>query len=111
QEREAARLSRLFLVGVNGSETAANQARPLELHGAFTCIDMPPSATVEQTPVTGFMQRTAKHQTVSSERLSMPADPNIILAGSIISAALITGIRSDLPGQITAQVTQNVYDS
>lgn len=29
----------------------------------------------------------------------------------MIPAALITGIRSDLPGQITAQVTQNVYDS
>lgn len=41
----------------------------------------------------------------------MPADPNIIQAGSIIPAALITGIRSDLSGQITAQVTQNVYDN
>jgi type IV secretion system protein VirB10 len=30
-------------------------------------------------------------------------------AGSIIPAALITGIRSDLPGQITAQVTAPVY--
>ena len=30
---------------------------------------------------------------------------------SVIPAALITGIRSDLPGQITAQVTANVYDS
>jgi type IV secretion system protein VirB10 len=29
----------------------------------------------------------------------------------VISAALITGIRSDLPGQITAQVTENIYDS
>ena len=29
----------------------------------------------------------------------------------MIPAALITGIRSDLPGQITAQVTENVYDS
>jgi type IV secretion system protein VirB10 len=35
----------------------------------------------------------------------------VIQAGSVIPAALITGIRSDLPGQITAQVTQNVYDS
>ena len=26
-------------------------------------------------------------------------------------AALITGIRSDLPGQVTAQVTEDVYDS
>jgi ParB/RepB/Spo0J family partition protein len=32
-------------------------------------------------------------------------------AGGDIPAALITGIRSDLPGQITAQVTENVYDT
>jgi hypothetical protein len=32
-------------------------------------------------------------------------DEGIIL----IPAALITGIRSDLPGQITAQVTENIY--
>ncbi|MGO6746652.1 IncP-type conjugal transfer protein TrbI [Rhizobium ruizarguesonis] len=31
--------------------------------------------------------------------------------GSIIPATLITGINSDLPGRITAQVSQNVYDS
>nr|WP_257221737.1 TrbI/VirB10 family protein [Acinetobacter sp. YH12201] len=30
---------------------------------------------------------------------------------TVIPAALVTGIRSDLPGQITAQVTENVYDS
>ncbi len=30
---------------------------------------------------------------------------------SVIPAALITGLRSDLPGLVTAQVTQNVYDS
>jgi type IV secretion system protein VirB10 len=39
------------------------------------------------------------------------ASPYVVQAGSVIPAALITGIRSDLPGQITAQVTQNVYDS
>jgi type IV secretory pathway VirB10-like protein len=32
-------------------------------------------------------------------------------AGTIIPGALITGVRSDLPGEITAQVTENVYDS
>ena len=32
-------------------------------------------------------------------------------AGGAVPASLITGIRSDLPGQITAQVTENVYDS
>ena len=29
----------------------------------------------------------------------------------MIPAALITGLRSDLPGQVTAQVTEDVYDS
>ncbi len=31
--------------------------------------------------------------------------------GSVIPATLITGISSDLPGRITAQVSQSVYDS
>lgn len=35
----------------------------------------------------------------------------MLQAGSVIEAALVTGLRSDLPGQIAAQVTANVYDS
>jgi len=31
--------------------------------------------------------------------------------GSVIPATLVTGVNSDLPGRITAQVSQNVYDS
>lgn len=31
--------------------------------------------------------------------------------GSVIPATLITGVNSDLPGRITSQVSQNVYDS
>ncbi|MCJ8057028.1 IncP-type conjugal transfer protein TrbI [Shinella curvata] len=31
--------------------------------------------------------------------------------GSVIAATLITGLNSDLPGRITAQVSQNVFDS
>jgi type IV secretion system protein VirB10 len=34
-----------------------------------------------------------------------------VQAGAVVPAALVTGLRSDLPGQITAQVTSNVYDS
>ena len=34
-----------------------------------------------------------------------------VQAGTIIPAVLITGINSDLPGQITAQVRSPVYDS
>lgn len=37
--------------------------------------------------------------------------PYELKRGSVIPATLITGINSDLPGRITAQVSQNVYDS
>ena len=33
------------------------------------------------------------------------------MAGSVIAASLITGINSDLPGLVVAQVTENVYDT
>jgi type IV secretion system protein VirB10 len=33
------------------------------------------------------------------------------VAGTIIPAALVTGINSDLPGEIIATVTENVYDT
>jgi type IV secretion system protein VirB10 len=37
--------------------------------------------------------------------------PYTLSAGSVIAASLITGVRSDLPGLVTAHVTENVYDS
>nr|WP_218036098.1 TrbI/VirB10 family protein [Sphingobium sp. 15-1] len=37
--------------------------------------------------------------------------PYTLSAGSVISASLITGLRSDLPGLVTAQVTENTFDS
>jgi len=40
-----------------------------------------------------------------------PRSPYEVKAGSYIPAALITGINSDLPGSVNAQVTQNVYDT
>jgi type IV secretion system protein TrbI len=40
-----------------------------------------------------------------------PVSPNSVLAGSVIAASLITGLSADLPGMVTAQVTQNVFDT
>jgi type IV secretion system protein VirB10 len=37
--------------------------------------------------------------------------PYTLSAGSVIAASLITGLNSDLPGLVTAQVTENAYDS
>ncbi|WP_050805485.1 TrbI/VirB10 family protein [Sphingomonas sp. KC8] len=43
--------------------------------------------------------------------LTPAASPWMLIAGSVIAASLITGLNSDLPGLVTAQVTENVYDS
>lgn len=43
--------------------------------------------------------------------LQTPVSPYQVMAGSVIAASLITGINSDLPGLVTAQVTENVYDT
>lgn len=43
--------------------------------------------------------------------LQTPASPYEVMAGSIIAASLITGLDSDLPGTVIAQVTENVFDS
>jgi type IV secretory pathway VirB10-like protein len=46
-----------------------------------------------------------------SRPLQSPLSAFEVQAGSIIPAALITAINSDLPGEIIAQVTEPVYDS
>ncbi len=43
--------------------------------------------------------------------LQLPTSPYQVMAGTIISAALVTGINSDLPGQVIANVTEAVYDT
>ena len=40
-----------------------------------------------------------------------PASPYEVKAGTIIPAVMLTGVNSDLPGQILGQVRENVYDS
>jgi type IV secretory pathway VirB10-like protein len=48
---------------------------------------------------------------VNPRALVPAASPYVLTAGSVISASLITGLRSDLPGLVTAQVTERVFDS
>lgn len=120
QERDTARTSRLFLGG--GSTPAANSSDTLALSTLMadgssqlaTSDTKSPTATTSMTGQSAkrsFLQVRANRSTESPERILSPSSTNILQAGSIIPAALITGIRSDLPGQISAQVTQNVYDS
>lgn len=50
-------------------------------------------------------------ETRNSGNLQMPASPYQVMAGTVIPAALVTGIQSDLPGDVIATVTEPVYDT
>jgi len=52
----------------------------------------------------------ADARTTSPERLASPASRYIVLAGTGISGALVTGLRSDAPGLAVGQVTRDVFD-
>lgn len=112
QERDAARTSAVFL-GNDSAGAGTGSIRPQIAAASDTAATPQPAepAQGDQAAKRAFMAQASNQGTVSVERLTAPASLNIVQAGSVIAAALITGIRSDLPGQITAQVTQNVYDS
>ena len=109
QEREAATTSRLFLGG-----GAAGAGMAEALRGSIEPAAPPAPAAGARSPNAArraFLEGGAGKPNESPERVRGPSSPYILQSGSVIPAALITGIRSDLPGQVTAQVTQNVYDS
>ena len=58
-----------------------------------------------------FAERPATGSEVNTSSLAPPPSPYLLTAGSIIPGSLITGLNSDIPGLVTAQVTQNVFDS
>ncbi len=58
-----------------------------------------------------FLAGSVDRDTLSAQRLQQPASPYQLMAGTVLSASLITGINSDLPGLVEAQVTEHVYDT
>ncbi|MBB6305054.1 TrbI/VirB10 family protein [Rhizobium leucaenae] len=115
QEKEAARVSRLFAQTGQQPQSNTPIGRPVMLGTDTGANPTPPvdagSAQNMQDRKTAFLNAAADKRTVSPDRLQAKASPYVVQAGTVIPAALITGIRSDLPGQITAQVTEAVYDS
>ena len=120
QEIEAARLSKLFastsireLASLTGQlasagAAAANSSQPTQ----------PTQPAADETFAQNgqdrklaFVNASVDRRTTSPDRIEAPASSYVVQAGNIIPASLITGIRSDLPGQITAQVTEGIFDS
>ena len=93
--------------------TAARSSAP----SAFPSTPDAPSGVAspgdpnQQDHKLAFVHASATTDGVNPHVLIPAASPWIVSAGSIIAASLITGLNSDLPGEVSAQVTDNVFDS
>lgn len=112
-EEEAARTSRVFFQTETRTNAGPGQPNVPATTTNLTSLGLPGqfSAPTAQDRQVAFLNAAADRRTVAPDRVLAPASPYVLQAGAVISAALITGIRSDLPGQITAQVTEQIYDS
>jgi type IV secretion system protein VirB10 len=58
-----------------------------------------------------FLAQPGQSSSYLSARREAPLSPYELKAGSVINGKLVTGINSDLPGQIIAIVDRNVFDT
>lgn len=71
----------------------------------------PVAAQNRQEKKEAFLAKAGDEATRNPGGLQPPASPYQVMAGTVIPAALVTGINSDLPGQVIASVTEGVRDT
>jgi len=121
---EAARSGVFFRSGAvkAAPSPTASTAVPEPVSGNQPFNPMAPAvASAQPTDPTAVQNRQDQKQafvanggdtaTRNPASLQLPASPYQVMAGTIIPAALVTGINSDLPGQVIANVTEAVYDT
>jgi type IV secretory pathway VirB10-like protein len=109
QEQEAALTSHLFATTNVGPIIPASLSAPAQATAAAAAAGS--NDLTSQDHKLAFLNGNVDRRTVSPDRVEAPASPYVLQAGAVIPGALLTGLRSDLPGQVTAQVTEDVYDT
>lgn len=105
QEQQAAATSALF-----AHVTTQRAADAMSAPSIPDPSSMPTGSDAQVQRIASLNSNAAPEST-SPDRVQPPASRYVLQAGSVIPAALVTGLRSDLPGEVTAQVTEDVYDS
>jgi len=121
REREQAAASVVFftvsarpaaLAGAAPGQAEGGTSTPsLERTAAQTSVGDDLSIQNGQSHKESFLSGHIDQAIYSPQRVQTPRSPYQLMAGSVIAAALITGLNSDLPGQVVAQVTEDVYDT
>ena len=110
-EEEAARTSEVFFATQSPTAPSGFAAPSTTAPSSFPTSQPSGAVQTDQDRQLAFLNAPVDRRIVAPDRVTAPASPYVLQAGSVIPAALVSGIRSDLPGLIVAQVTQNVYDS
>jgi type IV secretory pathway VirB10-like protein len=98
--------------GAPGMGNALAAFDPLAAGPASTAAQpADPTATQNRQDQKEAFLKAGSTETRNSGNLQMPASPYQVMAGTVIAAALVTGIKSDLPGDVIATVTEPVYDT
>ena len=67
--------------------------------------------TNDQTRKLAFLKSGTDDKIYNPHALQKPVSPYQVMAGTIIPASLVSGLNSDLPGFVIAQVTEHIYDT
>ncbi len=97
----------------NGRAPAGVLAPPADdtKAGLSGALDSESAEGSGQDRKTQFAARLDTRGNINPHVLSLAPSANMLMAGSVIAGSLITGINSDVPGMVVAQVTQQVFDS
>lgn len=108
--REAARSSAV-IVQLAGRGGSAAQPAPAQTESPRTPAAATPAPAGGGAQQCRFDLASSDSGATSPQRLQPAPSPWMLSAGTIIPASLVTGLNSDLPGTVIAQVTENVRDS
>lgn len=109
---QAAATVALAAPGVPGAASTLAAFDPLAPGPASTAAQpSDPTAVQNRQDQKEAFLKAGSTETRNSGHLALPASPYQVMAGTVIAGALVTGIKSDLPGDVIATVTEPVYDT
>ncbi|PQA89229.1 TrbI/VirB10 family protein [Hyphococcus luteus] len=117
EAREAGVFFQLASRGQSNSPSAGSETPPVSPFD-LGLVAAPPAFGAErgddpnrQIRKMQFLEDPDLSATDNPHRIEDQITPFEVMAGTVIPASLITGVNSDLPGTVIAQVTQNVRDT
>lgn len=114
RQRQAAQAVQAREAGVLAQTSA--RMTPLTATAERAAAEIAPDTALAVSPdhqsrMQDMIGRSATGGVYNPHALETPVSPWQVMAGSVIAASLLTGVNSDLPGLVVAQVTENVHDT